>query len=250
MNSRSGELAVLAALAALAGAVFLGVQAAQVPLLRGARGHVLVDPDSYLRWRLVTRAVNGEGVRIRWIDDDNAPFGRTNEWTAPMTIAGATAVRAWQWCGRLPTEEALERASLWVGPAIGLATILVLGWLAWRAGGIKLAGNADEVRTHADNILGMDIKGHLVGRLWIEKASDIAREYYASFTLDRSAKKHLGMLSAQGGVDIEAVAATDPDAIAKIHVDPVEGLTEAQCRAWVAAASSARPATSSTCCPS
>jgi succinyl-CoA synthetase beta subunit len=92
------------------------------------------------------------------------------------------------------------------------------------------------VRTHAGNILGLDIKGHVVGRLWIEQASDIAREYYASFTLDRSAKKHLGMLSAQGGVDIEEVAATDPDAIAKIHVDPVEGLTEARCREWVAAA--------------
>jgi succinyl-CoA synthetase beta subunit len=92
------------------------------------------------------------------------------------------------------------------------------------------------VRTHAGNILGLDIKGHVVGRLWIEKASDIEREYYASFTLDRAAKKHLGMLSAQGGVDIEDVAATDPDAIARIHVDPVDGLSEAQCRAWVDAA--------------
>ena len=92
------------------------------------------------------------------------------------------------------------------------------------------------MRTHAGNILGMDIKGHVVGRLWIEKASDIEREYYASFTLDRAAKKHLGMLSAQGGVEIEEVAVTDPDAIAKIHVDPVDGLSEAQCRAWVDAA--------------
>jgi succinyl-CoA synthetase beta subunit len=105
-----------------------------------------------------------------------------------------------------------------------------------KAGGIKLAGNADEVRTHASNILGMDIKGHTVETLWIELASDIAEEYYASFTLDRSAKKHLGMLSAQGGVEIEAVAAEDPDAIAKIWVDPVDGLTEEQARAWVAAA--------------
>ena len=105
-----------------------------------------------------------------------------------------------------------------------------------KAGGIKLADNADEVRTHAGNILGMDIKGHTVEIIWIETASDIAEEYYASFTLDRSAKKHLGMLSAEGGVEIEAVAESNPDAIAKIWVDPVDGLTEAQAREWVAAA--------------
>jgi succinyl-CoA synthetase beta subunit len=105
-----------------------------------------------------------------------------------------------------------------------------------KAGGIKLADGADEVRTHATNILGMDIKGHTVETLWIELASDIAEEYYASFTLDRSAKKHLGMLSAEGGVEIEAVAAENPDAIAKIWVDPVDGLTEAAARAWVKAA--------------
>ena len=73
-----------------------------------------------------------------------------------------------------------------------------------KAGGIKLANDADEVRTHAGNILGMDIKGHVVKRVWVEHASDIAEEYYACFTLDRSAKKHLLMLSAQGGVEIEA----------------------------------------------
>jgi succinyl-CoA synthetase beta subunit len=105
-----------------------------------------------------------------------------------------------------------------------------------KAGGIKLAADAGEVRTHAGNILGMDIKGHTVETVWIELASDIAEEYYASFTLDRSAKKHLGMLSAQGGVEIEAVAAENPDAIAKIWIDPVEGLTDDAARAWVAAA--------------
>src|SRR5690606_27159807 len=93
-----------------------------------------------------------------------------------------------------------------------------------KAGGIKLANDADEVRLHAGNILGMDIKGHVVKRLWIEHASDIAEEYYASFTLDRAAKKHLLMLSAQGGVEIEEVAAKDPDAIVKLHIDPVDGL--------------------------
>ena len=102
-----------------------------------------------------------------------------------------------------------------------------------KAGGIKLAANADEVREHAGNILGMDIKGHTVERVWIEEASDIAEEYYASFTLDRAKKQHLGMLSAQGGVEIEAVAESDPDAIAKIWIDPVDGLTEDVARAWV-----------------
>jgi succinyl-CoA synthetase beta subunit len=105
-----------------------------------------------------------------------------------------------------------------------------------KAGGVKLANNTDEAREHAGNILGLDIKGHVVKRVWIEKASDIAEEYYASFTLDRSAKKHLGMLSAEGGVEIEAVAESNPDAIAKIWVDPAEGLSEEQARAWVKAA--------------
>jgi succinyl-CoA synthetase beta subunit len=105
-----------------------------------------------------------------------------------------------------------------------------------KAGGIKLAANADEVREHAGNILGMDIKGHVVKRVWIEQASDIAEEWYASFTLDRSAKKHLGMLSAQGGVEIEAVAESDPDAIAKVWIDPVDGLSEQAARDWVVAA--------------
>jgi succinyl-CoA synthetase beta subunit len=105
-----------------------------------------------------------------------------------------------------------------------------------KAGGIKLADSAEEVRAYATDILGMDIKGHTVERLWIEVASDIAEEYYASFTLDRGAKLHLGMLSAEGGVEIETVAEENPDAIARIHVDPVEGLTEEQCRAWVDAA--------------
>ncbi|MET0144327.1 MAG: ADP-forming succinate--CoA ligase subunit beta [Ilumatobacteraceae bacterium] len=99
-----------------------------------------------------------------------------------------------------------------------------------KAGGIKLASDAAEVRTHASNILGMDIKGHTVERVWVENASDIAEEYYASYTLDRAAKKHLLMLSAQGGVEIEEVAETDPDAIVKLHIDPVDGIDEATAR--------------------
>ncbi|MFZ9483897.1 MAG: ADP-forming succinate--CoA ligase subunit beta [Ilumatobacteraceae bacterium] len=97
-------------------------------------------------------------------------------------------------------------------------------------GGIKLADNADEVRLHAGNILGMDIKGHVVKRVWVEHASDIAKEYYASYSLDRAAKKHLLMLSAEGGVEIEAVAETNPDAIVMLHIDPVVGLSLAEAR--------------------
>jgi succinyl-CoA synthetase beta subunit len=105
-----------------------------------------------------------------------------------------------------------------------------------KAGGVKLANDAAEAREHAGNILGLDIKGHVVKIIWIEVASDIAEEYYASFTLDRAAKKHLGMLSAEGGVEIEQVAVDNPDAIAKIWIDPVDGLTEPAARAWVEAA--------------
>ena len=105
-----------------------------------------------------------------------------------------------------------------------------------KAGGVKLANNADEAREHATNILGLDIKGHIVGTIWVEHASDISEEYYASFTLDRGAKKHLGMLSAEGGVEIEAVAEENPDAIAKIWIDPTVGLPEATAREWVKAA--------------
>ncbi len=94
-----------------------------------------------------------------------------------------------------------------------------------KAGGIKLADSADEVRNHATNILGMDIKGHTVERVWIEQASDIDEEYYASLTLDRAAKLHLLMLSAEGGVEIETVAERDPDAIVKLHINPVDGLS-------------------------
>ena len=102
-----------------------------------------------------------------------------------------------------------------------------------KAGGVKLAADEDELRLHAGNILGLDIKGLVVHRLWIERSSDIAREYYASFTLDRPNKKHLGMLSAQGGVEIEVVAEENPDAIAMLSIDPLRGLDLAAARAWV-----------------
>ena len=120
-------------------------------------------------------------------------------------------------------DEAVAAAEAAEYPVVVKAQVQVGG--RGKAGGIKLANDADEVREHAGNILGMDIKGHVVERLWVEHASDIDEEYYASFTLDRAAKLHLLMLSAKGGVDIEEVAETDPDAIVKLHIDPVDGLS-------------------------
>jgi succinyl-CoA synthetase beta subunit len=105
-----------------------------------------------------------------------------------------------------------------------------------KAGGVKLANNVEEVREHAGNILGLDIKGHVVRRLWVERSSDIEKEYYASFTLDRPNKTHLGMLSAQGGVEIEVVAEENPEAIAMLSIDPVRGLDVETARRWVAEA--------------
>ena len=92
-----------------------------------------------------------------------------------------------------------------------------------KAGGIKIAQNADEAREYADAILGLDIKGFIVHEVWIEGASQIEAEYYASVIFDRSAKKPLVMFSTKGGMDIEAVADETPEAIATLHVDPLLG---------------------------
>ncbi|MGH9075835.1 MAG: ADP-forming succinate--CoA ligase subunit beta [Acidimicrobiales bacterium] len=121
-------------------------------------------------------------------------------------------------------DEAVARADDAGYPVVVKAQVQVGG--RGKAGGIKLAGGPDEVRAHAGAILGMDIKGHTVRRVWVEHASDIAEEYYASFTLDRAAKLHLAMVSARGGVEIEQVAEEDPGAIARLHIDPVDGLSE------------------------
>ncbi|MDA8396698.1 MAG: ADP-forming succinate--CoA ligase subunit beta [Actinomycetota bacterium] len=118
-------------------------------------------------------------------------------------------------------EEAVRQAVAAGFPAVIKAQVQVGG--RGKAGGIKIAANEEEALAHAQAILGMDIKGHLVKRVWVEHASDIAKEYYASYTLDRSAKLYLLMLSAKGGVDIEEVAVTDPDAIVRRHIDPVSG---------------------------
>jgi succinyl-CoA synthetase beta subunit len=93
-----------------------------------------------------------------------------------------------------------------------------------KAGGVKLAADSDEARQHASDILGLDIKGHVVRRIWVEHATDIAKEYYAGFTLDRAAKLHLAMVSARGGIDIEQVAEETPEAIVRLHINPLDGL--------------------------
>jgi succinyl-CoA synthetase beta subunit len=128
-------------------------------------------------------------------------------------------------------DEAAQQADKAGYPVVVKAQVQVGG--RGKAGGIKLANSAEEVRTHARNILGMDIRGHTVHRLWVEHASDIKREYYASFTLDRGARKHLGMVSARGGVDVEQVAAEDPTAIARCHIDPINGLSDADAQQLV-----------------
>ncbi len=93
-----------------------------------------------------------------------------------------------------------------------------------KAGGVRVAHSTEEARAAAEAILGLDIKGHIVQRVWVEQATDIAKEYYASFTLDRTAKSHLCMLSARGGVDIEQVAEESPEAIARLEIDPLDGI--------------------------
>src|SRR6266508_3407286 len=93
-----------------------------------------------------------------------------------------------------------------------------------KAGGIKLAGDPAEARAHAERIIGMDIRGHTVRRVLVEEASDIAAEYYVAILHDRASKGFLAMASAEGGVDIEEVAATKPEAIVKVPVNPLVGL--------------------------
>jgi succinyl-CoA synthetase beta subunit len=94
-----------------------------------------------------------------------------------------------------------------------------------KAGGIKIANDREEMLKHAEAIIGMDIRGFTVHEVWIERASRIDAEYYASIILDRSEKKLLAMLSRMGGMDVEEVAETDPSALIKRHIEPGEELT-------------------------
>ena len=95
-----------------------------------------------------------------------------------------------------------------------------------KAGGIQLASDRHEAEEHATAILGMDIRGYSVHELYVEKASEIDEEYYAAIVFDRSAKKPMAMLSRMGGMDVEEVAETDPEAMRMLHVDPLLGLQD------------------------
>jgi succinyl-CoA synthetase beta subunit len=132
--------------------------------------------------------------------------------------------------GRLATspEEARTAVQELGGQVVVKAQVLAGG--RGKAGGIKLADGPDEAESHARAILGMDINGHLVRKLWIESASNIANEYYLSLTFDRGDKKALFMFTKEGGIDIEEVAAERPEALARLHVDPLEGFQPYQAR--------------------
>lgn len=105
-----------------------------------------------------------------------------------------------------------------------------------KAGGVKLARSPEEAVEHTRAIHGMDIKGHTVHRVMIAAAADIAEEYYFSLLLDRSNRQYLAMCSREGGVEIEALAAERPEALAKLGIDPLEGFTEQRARELLAAA--------------
>jgi succinyl-CoA synthetase beta subunit len=119
-------------------------------------------------------------------------------------------------------DEAVSQAEQAGYPVVVKAQVQVGG--RGKAGGVKLASNEEETRLHAGNILGLDIKGHVVKKLLVAEASDIAEEYYISFLLDRANRTYLAMCSVEGGVEIEEVAATKPERLAKVPVDAVKGV--------------------------
>src|SRR6266576_2665563 len=143
--------------------------------------------------------------------------------------------------GRLATTPAGARTAAEEigGPVVVKAQVLTGG--RGKAGGVKLADDPDDAERKAEEILGLDINGHVVRKLWIESASEIAKEYYLSVTFDRGAKQVLLMLTTEGGVEIEEVAATKPKALARLHVDPLEGFQPYQARRLIYGAGIADP---------
>ena len=139
--------------------------------------------------------------------------------------SGATGSPSPKASSRRPPTRRARRPRRSADQVVVKAQVLIGG--RGKAGGIKLASTPDEAAARAGEILGMDIRGHTVSKVWIERASDIAREYYLSLTFDRSAKKPLFMFTTQGGVDIEEVAESSPEALVRLHVDPLEG-----CHPW------------------
>ncbi|MFN2490872.1 MAG: ADP-forming succinate--CoA ligase subunit beta [Actinomycetota bacterium] len=128
-------------------------------------------------------------------------------------------------------DEVAQAASGLGGKVVVKAQVQVGG--RGKAGGIKLADSPEQARAVADDILGMDIRGHTVKRVLVERAGDIRSEYYFSFLLDRSERKYMGMMSAKGGVDIEEVASSDPGAISRVHIDPLLGISDFHARRLV-----------------
>jgi succinyl-CoA synthetase beta subunit len=123
-------------------------------------------------------------------------------------------------------EDAVAAANKVGYPVVVKAQVLIGG--RGKAGGVKLADDETQAREHAESILGLDIKGHTVRTLWIEHASDIATEYYASVLLDRSEKQPLVIFSVEGGVEIEQVAQESPEKLIRRHVDALKGLSRQQ----------------------
>jgi succinyl-CoA synthetase beta subunit len=132
--------------------------------------------------------------------------------------------------GRLATTSAEARvAAEEIGGEVVVKAQVLTGGRG-KAGGVKLAKGPEEAERTAEEILGLDINGHEVRKVWIESASEIAKEYYLSVTFDRGAKQALFMLTTEGGVAIEELAATSPAALARLHVDPLEGFHPYQAR--------------------
>src|SRR3954469_14473452 len=121
-------------------------------------------------------------------------------------------------------EEAVKAADEVGYPVVIKAQVQIGG--RGKAGGIKLATDGPSAEEHASAILGMDIRGFTVHEVWVEKASEIDEEYYAAVVFDRSAKKPMAMLSRMGGMDVEEVADTDPEAMRMLHVDPLIGFQD------------------------
>ena len=136
-------------------------------------------------------------------------------------------------------QEAEEVAVRVGGPVVVKAQVKTGG--RGKAGGVKLADSPADARAKAEAILGMDIKGHTVHRVLVAEASDIAEEYYVSFLLDRANRAFLAMASVEGGVDIEEVAATKPEALAKVRVDALDGVSPALAREIAQAANFPEP---------
>ncbi len=133
------------------------------------------------------------------------------------------------------TSAAAHEAARKIGSAVVVKAQVKVGGRG-KAGGVKLADTPEDAQVKAEAILGMDIKGHTVHRVLITEASDIAEEYYVSFLLDRTNRSFLAMASVAGGVDIEEVAATRPEDLAKVPVDALKGVDEAKAREIVNAA--------------